>query len=104
MSSLDAGSSQFSKRQADAIAGLKKTLGTVKDTVLGLVADDGGGAEKPAALRDMGAAVLAYWHRNIPQILLAILTDLMPGWFLGMLMVQRSIFETHRAALLKQIK
>ena len=93
------------QRQATANANLRDTLGTVRDTVLAFVS---GGSDEPptapGALSYMGAAVAAYWHRNIPQILLAVLTDLMPGWFLGLLMVSRGTQESRRRELIEQAK
>lgn len=91
------------QRQAAANSSLHDTLGTVRDTVRALVAHgvdtpDG----EPAELRDMGAAVLAYGHRNIPQILIAVLTDIMPGWFLALLNVSRATFDARRRALLER--
>ena len=87
-------------RQAVANANLHNTLTTVRDTVRELVsADAAAPPEPPGALPHMGAAVTAYWHRNIPQILLAVLTDLIPGWFLGLLLVSRRTQEDRRRAL-----
>lgn len=99
---LGTASGALGDRQAAANANLTNTLGTVHDTVQAFVSPESTTLSKPGALRDMGAAVLAYWHRNIPQILLAVLIDLMPGWFLGLLMVSRGTFEDRRRELLKQ--
>lgn len=99
---LGTASGTLGDRQAAANSNLRDTLGTVRNTVQAFVTNETATPSKPGALRDMGAAVLAYWHRNIPQILLAVLIDLMPGWFLGLLMVSRGTFEDRRRELLKQ--
>ncbi|GAB5512267.1 MAG: hypothetical protein Rhims3KO_36680 [Hyphomicrobiales bacterium] len=105
IASLDGAGGNLGARQAAANANLKSTLGTVKKRLEKLVSEEDTTApEEPPALRNMGSAVLAYWHRNIPQVLLAILTDLMPGWFMALLVVSRSTFEARRGELLSHAR
>ena len=81
----------FGKRQLNAVQNLKVMMGEVSKTVSDLLEDEQAvSVEPPGELLEMGAAVLFYWKRNIPQILLAVLLDLMNLWFLGLLLVSRN--------------
>ena len=100
VSAPDAKSHGVNGRQASAINNLKGTLGIVRDTVRALVSESAEtGTPKPEPLSDMGAAVWVYRNRNVPQVLLAILLDMMPGWFMGLLLVSKSTLEKRRREL-----
>jgi|GEM_PF-2412744 len=93
----------FGKKQSGAIQNLKAAIGLVGQTVDELLNGDPMlRPEPPRELLETGAAVAVYWHRNIPQILLAVLIDLMPVWFTGLLMVSRTTVRTREEELRKK--
>ncbi|MEM0951786.1 MAG: hypothetical protein AAGI66_06550 [Cyanobacteria bacterium P01_H01_bin.74] len=59
--------------------------------------DETSSVEEPGELLEMGAAVLVYWQRNLPQILLAVLLNCMNLWFLGLLMASRAMIPSKKS-------
>lgn len=84
---------EFGNVQREGITALEGSISVMIDTTKNLLRDDAGksAAPQPEKLLDMQQAVIVHWFRNIPQILLALMLDLMPLWFCAMLMVSRSI-------------
>lgn len=82
----------FGNVQREGIAALEGSISVMIDTTKDLLRDDAGKSmAQPEKLLDMQQAIIEHWLRNIPQILLALMLDLMPLWFCAMLMVSRNI-------------
>ncbi len=101
VAALDVQAGAFGEKQRSAVESLRTSLGLVTDTISDLL-DDGETlpVQRPAELLEMGAAVTSYWSRNLPPILLAILVDLIPLWFVGFLLVSRATVQTRKQELL----
>lgn len=83
--------SAFGQKQSQSVQNLKISLGLVSEAVSGLLdQSETITLQTPNELLDTGEAVLIYWKRNLPQILLAIMIDLSSLYFLGLLMVSRA--------------
>lgn len=100
VAAMDVQKGAFGTVQTGAIDGLRHSLEAVSRTVGAFVKSDASGGaavrEPSSELPDMGEAVAHYWVRNLPQILLAVLVDLMSFWFCAMLMLSRSIPKARR--------
>lgn len=85
----------FGRVQQAGIEDFRQSIGVIVKGVEAYIAatKDASGEHvtPPAKLLDMQEAIFAYWKKNIPQILLALMLDLMPIWFCAMLMVSRDI-------------
>lgn len=89
----------FGKKQAKSIEDLRAKLAHVSAVVTEMLAAapvQQGAA--PPRLLSMAAAVRVYWDRNIPSILIAIASDFMWLWFLGLLSVSRAGLEPPQAS------
>lgn len=94
---------EFGARQDRAVQNLKTNVELVSGAVEDLLAVDARvSVEPPGPLLPMDAAVLVYWQRNIPQILIAIAVDFMTLWFVGLLMVTRTTARTRREELVEE--
>lgn len=99
VTAMDVQIGSFGERQTNAIQGLRQSLNSVKETVSAFLSGTSSGSvasEPSAELPDMGAAVMTYWIKNLPQILMAVLVDFMPLYFCAMLMLSRSIPQARR--------
>lgn len=94
----------FGKTQVAEIENLKAMLSQASAAVREFLdGNEDVRVEAPGELLEMGAAVAKYWHRNIQQILLAILIDLMPVWFVWLLMVSRANAQARHQELLEEL-
>ena len=85
-------SGAFGQTQTNIINGLKASLGTATQIISGLLdKSDVTGAQVPDDLLFMAAAIQKYKLRVLPQILIAIASDLMPYWFFGLLLVSQAM-------------
>ena len=92
VNALDIQSGSFGQSQASAVQTLRKSLAQVSQIAEGMLSTaNTSNLQAPGELLEMGAAVLVYWQRNLPQILLAVLLDCMNLWFLGLLMTSRAM-------------
>lgn len=91
----------FGAKQRSILEDLKHKVSTVSQTVQTLVGSEDAVVRAPVPLLDMSEAVLFYWKKNIPQILLALLLDLMGLWFCALLMLSRNIPSARQQEMLQ---
>lgn len=92
---------KFGQTQYALIGDLQRKAQRVSSTITTMISDsDTTAIAQPAPLPDMSEAVMLYWQKNIPQILLALLLDLMPLWFCAMLITSREIPQARQKEML----
>lgn len=103
---LDGEDGDFGARQASAIASLKTQLAGVEKTVNGFLAQgvSADGTVEPAELLSSGAAILRWWPRMIPQILLAVAVDLSILWMAAFLAASRASLRDAEIALRRKVR
>ena len=98
---LETNEGELGSRQRAATASLKSQLGEVESIVNNFLAQTAPPEtlNEPAELLSSGAAILRWWPRLTPQILLAVGVDLAILWMAGFLAVSRAALRELEAEL-----